>query len=608
MLYSLHISIQQYRYCKIINGRCSIIYTEFATDEEAQLCIQELVSKGKSFRIMVTGRVGQGKSTLVNNLFGKEVAMEGDGPRSVTHGIQSFTEYIRGVKVTLIDTPGFNDPKWSDLHTVTEIGKVGSIDLILFCVRMDGRVEKTDYRIMRKLTRGFGQSIWEHAVFVLTFANKVDPDTFENKWAEWDEVLHEYARTKGEIQPDIAQRIPVVVAGSDENDLPACQSWLDQFWVTAYNKTKDDAKPAYLTLTLNLNELNELLNCDSSSSEDESLENSGDHHTKRFQSSQRAERTKTGAQLLHHTTAPDTHGTAPYHPTLVSDVYSHSKPAPGTTPAAETGGTHRRPTPAAETGGTHRRPTPAAENGGTHCRPTPPPDTGGTHRRPTPAAETGGTHRRPTPAAENGGTHRQPTPAPDTGGTHRQPTPAPDTGGTHCRPTPAPDTGGTHCQPTPAVETGGTHRQPTPAAENGGTHRQPTPAPDTGGIHRRPTPAPDTGGGTSRRSTPTLDTGGTHRRRTRAPDPGGTCHHATRAPDTGGTRHHSPRCGGYTSPPNTSPRHGYRRPTPAPDTGGTIKNWLMKLCAAFVRLRLTCSKYAKRLLNWICPHPPHTSP
>ena len=136
--FHLHISIQQYRYCKIINGRCSIIYTEFATDEEAQLCIQELVSKGKRFRIMVTGRVGQGKSTLVNNLFGKEVATEGDGPRSVTHGIQSFTEYIRGVKVTLIDTPGFNDPKWSDLHTVTEIGKVGSIDLILFCVRMDG--------------------------------------------------------------------------------------------------------------------------------------------------------------------------------------------------------------------------------------------------------------------------------------------------------------------------------------------------------------------------------------------------------------------------------------------------------------------------------------
>ena len=505
---------------------------------------------------MVTGQVGQGKSDLVNTLIGKVVATKGDGPRSVTHGIESFTEYINGVKVTLIDTPGFNDPDISDAHIIAEIGKIGcSIDLILFCVKMNRRMEKTDYRIMRKLTHVFGQSIWKNVVFVLTFANEVNPNTFENTRAEWDEVLHEYARTKGEVQDDVAQRIPVVVAGNEENDLPACQSWLDQFWVTAYNQTKDKAKPAYLTLTLNLNELKNLVNCDSSSSEDESRENSGDHNMISSRSSQRTDGTRyfgTGGRHPYRTTAPDT------------------------------GGTRRRTTPAPDTGGTRHHPTPAPDTGGTRRHTTLVPDTGGTRRRTTPAPDAGttrrhATRRHTTSAPDTGVTHRHTTPAPDTGATHRHTTPAPGTGATHRRTTPASGTGATRCHTTPAPDTGATRRCTTPAPDTGGTRCHTTPAPDTGATRRCTTPAPDTGG-TRCRTTPAPDTGATRHCTTPAPDTGGTCCRTTPAPDTGGTRRH---------------------PTPAPDTGATKKKTqrcsLRMLYAAFVRLCVACSYYAKRL-------------
>ena len=210
---------------------------------------------------MVTGRIRQGKSKLVNSLIGKRVAKEGAGPRSVTHNIESFTQDINGVQVTLVDTPGFSDLNKSDDNIVSEIGKeVGDepIDLILFCVRMDGALQRDDYRIMRILTRVFGQSIWKHTVFVLTFANNVKADsaTFAHTQAEWDEMLREYAHGKGGVQVDIAEQIPVVVAGDEEESLPGYESWFAQFWATAFIRTKDSAKPAYLTLTLGLNMVN----------------------------------------------------------------------------------------------------------------------------------------------------------------------------------------------------------------------------------------------------------------------------------------------------------------------------------------------------------------
>ena len=226
-----------------------------STKEAAQLCFQELASKGKSIRMVATGQVGQGKSKLVNSLMGKVVAKEGTGPRSVTHNLENYTDYINGVKVTIVDTPGFNDVCISDKDTTLELAKEiceEPVDLILFCVRMDRRIETEIDTIIQNMTLMLERSIWRYAIFVLTFANKVDPASFAETQAEWDRILHEYARTKGGVQADIAQRIPVVVAGSEEESLPGCESWFARFWVTAHNRIK---KNGYLALTGKLNRL-----------------------------------------------------------------------------------------------------------------------------------------------------------------------------------------------------------------------------------------------------------------------------------------------------------------------------------------------------------------
>jgi len=343
-----------------------VCHTDCATKEEAQLYFQELRSQGKSIRILVTGQVGQGKSKLVNSFIGEPQAEERFGSRSATQNVEKFTKNIGGVEVTLIDTPGFSDPRKTDRDIIGEISKESDeIDLVLFCVRMDRRMQKADYRIMRKLTRAFGKAIWHNVLFVLTFANKVDAAIFARTRAEWEDDLREIARTKGEVPADIVQKIPVIVAGNEEESLPGCESWFTEFWLRAFTRTKDNARAAYLTLTLGLNKL-DLQDSD----DDDSLENSleigvfgrrevslqmVEEHVGRACEEIKMNRVQCDAKPK----------------TRRRHVNPHSSRRPQqkdiTNP--DTGATRYRPTLVPDTGATRHRPTPVPDTGATPCPP-----------------------------------------------------------------------------------------------------------------------------------------------------------------------------------------------------------------------------------------------
>ena len=373
-------------------------YTECSTREEAQLYFQELASQGKSLSIVVTGQGGQGKSKLVNSLIDKPLAKVNDGPHSVTQNVERYKENIDGVDLTMIDTPGFSDPSKTDRDIIGEILKESNgIDLVLFCVRMDRRMQKADYRIMRKLTRTFGKSIWEHALFVLTFANKVDPTKFTSIRAEWDELLREYAHTKGEVPADIVQEIPVVVAGNEEASLPGCESWFADFWVKTFLRTKDSAKPAYLSLTLELNKLD----LEDSDDDDDSLVGMSLSQSQIVEKNVRRASEENKYNQLQTTQCG-------------------SKPRPSRRKRATSRRSYSTPDPV------------------TGC-PLPDPKTGITPHRLTHRGES---FHCPKLVTDSGSKHCQShtTPVPDTGATRHQSTPTPDTGAIPLLPTPTPDT------------------------------------------------------------------------------------------------------------------------------------------------------------------------
>ena len=156
-------------------------------DEEARSLfytdlMQGYVQQGRNAKLtfFVIGKTGLGKSTLINGLWGMEVAEEGADFGSVTKCMQKYAFSKNGVDVELWDTPGFQmDGNRKEEEILKQIAReCKAFDLVLYCMRMDEFRWPTegDIQTIRKITREFGKEIWDHALFVLTFANS------ENVW------------------------------------------------------------------------------------------------------------------------------------------------------------------------------------------------------------------------------------------------------------------------------------------------------------------------------------------------------------------------------------------------------------------------------------------
>ena len=180
------------------------------------------------------GKPGAGKSSLVNGILGKKVAQEGKGVRRCTKAVQRYTEEINNVTVTVIDTPGLQDPKMKDEDTFEQIRKEtgGHVDLVLFCKKMTDRIERSDQNMIQEMNKVFQRSLWDNTLLVLTFANKVDryndvdnAQEFEQLLQDWKDVLVEALQQHAGLSPDDAKGIPVVPAGYE--DLPYCEGWRD---------------------------------------------------------------------------------------------------------------------------------------------------------------------------------------------------------------------------------------------------------------------------------------------------------------------------------------------------------------------------------------------
>ncbi len=126
-----------------------------------------------SVSVFVSGKTGVGKSTLVNALLGEKVAKEGDTLDPETSEVKSFTKKIRGIDVTVWDSPGLQDGTENEDKYLKDIRKNcnGKIDLLLYCISMSATRSRSDIESMNKLTKTLGPEIWENAVVIITGAN-----------------------------------------------------------------------------------------------------------------------------------------------------------------------------------------------------------------------------------------------------------------------------------------------------------------------------------------------------------------------------------------------------------------------------------------------------
>ena len=229
-------------------------------EEREQKLIYAWVFGSKSLNILIFGKIGAGKSSLINTLLKEHVAEEGEGIYSKTKEVESYTRTIRpietiinDVRVTLWDTPGFRDPFTDGKKTMNRISEMCcNVDLFIFCTRMDQtRLSHDDVDAIRDLTAALGENIWKRAIFALTFANKTHPssdqsdqDFLQSRTAEWQSGLRGLVRSQ--VENVNTNAIPVIPTGYKKEPLPDGRKWFTPFWEACLARVRYNSLPALL--------------------------------------------------------------------------------------------------------------------------------------------------------------------------------------------------------------------------------------------------------------------------------------------------------------------------------------------------------------------------
>ena len=247
----------------------SEVYRKFVElPENIRKDLKSWFSASKNVKIFVTGRTGVGKSSLVNALVGDNVAEEGDELDPQTCKVTKYEKKIRDVMVTVWDSPGLQDGTTREAEYLADMEKnCKEMDLCVYCVNtLENRFVSgcDDITAMKKLTRVFGEAMWQHAIVILTFANLLEddaelleaeaqqkPDIFKKKLEEWEKTLREALVQEVGIDADIAEKVKAIPAGYEsEPALLDRKFWLSPLWFESLYAMKPMAQPAMMKINV----------------------------------------------------------------------------------------------------------------------------------------------------------------------------------------------------------------------------------------------------------------------------------------------------------------------------------------------------------------------
>lgn len=175
----------------------------------------------KRLSILVVGKTGTGKSTLIEGLFGQKV--ERGVLKDMASSITECNIDNNGVPLRILFwSPGAYDGVFSqDEQTKKMKELMKQMDLFIYTIRMDDtRMRPDDAQTIHRLSKMFGSSLWRKGMVVLTFANRVSyldshhtmrrsKEHLLKRAKQWEGHIHDILTKEGIVVKDI----PIVPAG-----------------------------------------------------------------------------------------------------------------------------------------------------------------------------------------------------------------------------------------------------------------------------------------------------------------------------------------------------------------------------------------------------------